>query len=253
LFFNSGDQFMALKAKNGKQLWSARTFAPKGRVAGNSAAPIALDGTIYIGGLSVTAYNEKTGAFKWSQHVDATSSQVAYGDGGIYAGGPSQYYKFAADGSLLWRNSGCCSGGGGIAVNYFRKRVYLVDWAEGNFALRSDNGIAAGSFPGNTPPTFFSSGKQSFELVISNGKLYCLNTRKGDVAWTFSNKNLSGQPIVINGQPVVAAGNSFYMLDGATGAQLWANNMGAQITNLNAGDGVLAVETGTKVTAYVPQ
>jgi hypothetical protein len=29
--------------------------------------------------------------------------------------------------------------------------------------------------------------------------------------------------------------------------------MGAQITNLNAGDGVLAVETGTKVTAYVPQ
>jgi len=255
LFFNSGVQISALKAKNGKPAWSVAESASGSPVAGNSTAPIALKGTVYLtGSLNVTAYNEKTGAFKWSQLIIATSSQVAYGDGGIYAGGPSQYYKFdAVDGSLLWQNSGCCHGGGGIAVNYFKNRVYLVDWAEGNFALRSEDGTATGSFPGSTPPTFFSIGKRGFELVISNGKLFCQDVKTGNVVWSFSNKSLSGQPIVINGQPIVTAGNSIYMLDGATGSQLWTDDVGAQITSLNAGDGVLAVTTGSSVIVYKPQ
>ena len=254
LFYNSGDQLIALKAKNGRQIWSAGGFAPKGRIADNSTAPIAANQTVYVGGFGVTAFDEKAGTFKWQQGVDATSSQVAYGDSGIFAGGPSQYFKFsAADGSLLWHNSGCCSGGGGIAVTYFSKHVYLVDWAEGNFTLSSKTGNATGSFPGQTPPTFFTSGKRKFELVITNGKLYCQDAKTGNVAWSFANNNLTGQPLVINGQPVVAAGSSLYMLDGTTGAQLWTADAGGQISNMNAGDGALAVTTGNNVMVFVPQ
>jgi outer membrane protein assembly factor BamB len=254
LFYNSGNHIIALRARNGRQLWSVGAAAAKGPVANNSTAPIAVKGTLYTGGFGVTAYDEETGAFKWTQGADATSSQVAYGDRGIYAGGPTQYFKFAAgNGSILWHDSGCCSGGGGIWVNYFRKHAFLVDWSAGNFALNSADGSAAGSFPGSLPPTFFASGKRSFELVIANGKLYCLDFKTGNVAWSFANNALAGQPIVVNGQPVVAAGASVYMLDGATGAQLWTDDAGGQITSMNAGDGVLAVTTGTKVIAYVPQ
>jgi outer membrane protein assembly factor BamB len=254
LFFNSGSQLLALKAKNGKQLWATNDFTPKGRIASNSTAPIAFKGTVYIGGFGATAFDEKTGSLKWSQGADATDTQVAYGNKGIYAGGPTQYFKFAtADGSLLWHVSGCCSGGGGIAVTYFDKHIYLVDWSAGSFVLNSNDGSSAGSFPGNVPPSFFSIGKRGYELVITGGKLYCLDAKTGNVAWSFAASNLSGQPIVINSQPVVAAGNSVYMLDGSTGAQLWTDNIGGQISSLSAGDGVLAVTTGSKVVVYAPQ
>ena len=254
LFFNSGSQIIALKAQNGRQLWSATTFAPKSPIADNSTAPVAMKGTVYTGGSAVHAFAEKNGAQEWLQGISATSSQVAYGDKGVFAGGPCQYYKFAGkDGSPLWEDNGSCDGGGGISVAYFDKHAYLVDWAQGNFTLSSKDGSSAGSFQGDVPPTFFSIGKHGFELAISNGKLFCLDVKTGNVAWTFANADLSVQPIVINGQPVVGAGSSVIMLDGATGAQLWTDNAGGQISSLNAGDGVLAVTTGNKVITYVPQ
>jgi outer membrane protein assembly factor BamB len=250
LFYDNSDgQLIALKASNGKQKWSASVASDF-----DSSAPVAEAGTVYVGGPGVTALDEKTGLVQWSQGVEATSSQVAIGDDGVFAGGPCQYYKFASkDGSPLWQDAGGCEGGGGIEVAYFNKRAYVVDWAEGNFVLNSKTGAVAGSFSGNFPPSFFSSGKHGFELVISNGKLYCLDAKTGNVAWTFANSNLTGQPVVINGQPVVNAGNSVYMLDGTTGAQLWTDNVGGPISSLAAGDGVLAVTTGNKVIAYVPQ
>ncbi|HKV54664.1 MAG TPA: PQQ-binding-like beta-propeller repeat protein [Candidatus Binataceae bacterium] len=253
LFFYSGTRLAAIKAKNGKQLWSLGNFA--GTLGSdNSGAPIAVKGMLYIGGLSIAAYDEMTGENKWVRPILATASQVAYGDNGIFAGGPTQYYKFdAKDGSLLWQNSGCCEGGGGIAVSYSARRVYLVDWSAGNFVLNSKDGTAVGSFPGSNPPSFFTIGKRKFELVIASGKLYCTDVRTGNVVWSYSNNNLTGQPIAINGQPVAAAGTSVFMFDGATGAQLWTEDVGSQITGLTAGDGALAVLAGSKVIAYVPQ
>jgi outer membrane protein assembly factor BamB len=44
-----------------------------------------------------------------------------------------------------------------------------------------------------------------------------------------------------------------YMLDGATGAQLWSTNLGSKVNNVNAGDGVLAVSAGTKLFVFGPQ
>ena len=254
LFYWSGSQLVALKAKNGNQLWPAGDAAVTAPIADNSTAPIAVDGAVYFGAFGVSAFDEKTGALKWSHTIDATDSQVAFGDKGVYAGGPTQYYKFATkDGTLLWQDSGCCEGGGGIAVTYFDKRAYLVDWSAGDFVLDAKDGSTAGSFAGAVPPTFFSIGKRNFALEISSGKLFCLDVKTGNVAWTFAGADPSVQPLIINGQPVVSVGTSVAMLDGATGAQLWTGNVGSQILSMNAGDGTLAVTTGSKVTAYVPQ
>lgn len=242
-------QTTALNATNGKQIWSV-TLA-----AYSATTPIAVAGEVFLAGQSLVALDEATGALKWSRGIEATDGTPAYGDNGVYVGGPAQYYKFVPDGTPLWHNSGCCEGGGGISPAYFQGRVYLVDWAEGNFTLRASNGAFAGTFPGQMPPTFFiAADGRPRELVVTNGKLYCIKVKTGDVAWSRSDLQLSVPPIAINGQPVVGTSSGLVvMLDGMKGKLLWSDSVGGGVRGLNGGDGVLAVSAGNTVTVFGPQ
>jgi outer membrane protein assembly factor BamB len=241
-----------LDAATGAQLWSLQGFCDY-----TSSAPIARHGSVFISGGSLVAFDELTGALKWSRETQATEGSPAYGDGGIYVGGPCQYYKYgASDGATLWHIDNGCVGGGGISPAYFKSRVYLVNWAEGNFVLDSANGALLGSFAGGVVPSFFTGkDKRGFALEIADGKLFCVDAKTGNIAWSFANGDLYGQqPIVINSQPIVATNSGMlYMLDGANGTQLWSANLGAKVNNLNAGDGVLAVSAGTKLIVFGPQ
>lgn len=68
LFFeNSQGQVIALKARNGRQLWSATVSSDF-----QSSSPIALNGTAYVAGPALTALDEKTGAIDWVQGIEAT-------------------------------------------------------------------------------------------------------------------------------------------------------------------------------------
>jgi outer membrane protein assembly factor BamB len=251
LFYYSDDGAMsALVAATGKQKWSF----PAG--AGSySSAPIAVNGNLYIGGGALSAFNETTGALLWSRDDNATEGVPAYGDDGLYVGGPCQYYKFGTDGTQLWHDDNGCVGGGGISPVYFHNSVYLVDWAAGNFVLKSKNGELAGSFPGAIPPTFFSAEKnRTYELAFANAKLYCLDRKTGNVKWSFDGGYQTTPPIAINAQAVLGTSSgALYLLDGAKGKTLWSDNLGASITSMNAGDGVLAVASGTNLTVYAPQ
>lgn len=252
LFFeNSNGQVTALKAGSGKQLWAAQASSDF-----SSSVPIAVRRKVFVGGPAVTAIDEATGAVDWTQGIEATDSAVAYGNGGLYAGGPSQYYKFAIkDGTLLWHYSGCCEGGGGISPVYFDKRVYLTDWAEGNYVLNSMDGSVDGSFSGGMPPTLYKADVHGgYALEIANGKLYCLDARTGNVVWSVANDQMVAPPIVVNGQPIVATNSgTLYMLDGSTGAQLWTDSVSGYVSGMNAGDGIFAVAAGTSITVYGPQ
>jgi outer membrane protein assembly factor BamB len=64
---------------------------------------------------------------------------------------------------------------------------------------------------------------------------------------------LAGYPLVINGQPVVSTSSgTIYMLDGATGTQLWSDKVGTHVNSMNAGDGQLAISADTGVTVHGP-
>lgn len=249
LFYESlSGVLTALKTKNGKQAWQVV-------VDSDTSQPwvVAVNGSVYIGGPAATSVDEKTGHKNWEVGVEGTDSGIAFGDNLIYAGGPTQYYGINPDGSVQWLNSGCCEGGGGINVSYANAQVYLVDQGTGNFVLNDKTGAKTGVFSGNTPPSFYSIGSRSYELEINNGQLVSVNAKTGSVAWTYVNADLSGRAIAINGQPVVAAGSVVTMLDGKKGKVIWQADVGDQITSLTAGDGVLAVGAGNKVSAYVPQ
>lgn len=70
-------------------------------------------------------------------------------------------------------------------------------------------------------------------------------------------------PIVVNNYVFIGSGSgNLYALDASSGQQVWNQNLGATIpafneyslteyTGLAAGDGLLVVPNGTKVTAFV--
>lgn len=251
LFFeNSDGAVTAIEARNGKQLWGAQVASDF-----SASAPIALKGQVFTAGPALTALDETTGAINWSQNINATDGSAAYGDGALYVGGPCQYYAFTTAGTQRWWDNDGCEGGGGDSPVYFNKRDYLVDWANGNFVLSSKAGADVGTFAGSVPPTFFiGSDGRGYALEYTNGQLYCLNAKTGNVVWSVTNSNLSGQPIVINGQPVYGdSRGNIYMLDGATGSQLWTGSVGSSVTSLSAGNGILVVVAGNSVYAFAPQ
>jgi outer membrane protein assembly factor BamB len=256
LFFVNSDGLMtALKSKSGKVTWSAQMPDQYSF----SSPPIAVDGQVFTGGAgeggTVYGVDEKTGHVNWTQEVEnGDDSSPAFGDGGLYVSYPCQYYKFSTTGQPVWHYSGGCEGGGGSTPSYFKKRVYINDWASGNFVLDSKSGDITGTYSGGPMPAFYTVAKKGYGLTITNNKLYCFDVKTGNVAWSFSASGLTGMPIVINGQPVVGSSSgSVYMLDGTTGTQIWKDNVGGGVTSLSAGEGKLVVASGSKVTVYAPQ
>lgn len=256
LFFVNFDGLMtALKSKSGKVTWSAQM---PGQYS-FSSPPIAVDGQVFTGGAgsggTLYGVDEKTGHVNWTQSVEnGDDSSPAFGDGGLYVSYPCQYYKFSTSGNSIWHYSGGCEGGGGSTATYFKKRVYINDWASGNFVLNSKTGAITGTFSGGQMPAFFTAGKKGYGLTITNGKLYCFDFKTGNVAWSFSASGLTGMPIVVNGQPVVGSSSgSVYMLDGASGNQIWTDKVSGGVTSLSAGEGRLVVVSGSKVTVYAPK
>ncbi len=257
LFFVDFDGLMtALKASTGKTKWAAQM--PDQYAF--SSPPIALKGQVFTGGAgsggTLYGVDEKTGHVNWTQSVEnGDDSSPAYGDKGLYVSYPCQYYKFALNGQPVWHYSGDCEGGGGSTVSYFKNRAYVNDWASGNFVLNAKTGDVVGTYSGGEMPAFFTgSNKHGYGLTLTNNKLYCFDVKSGNVAWSFSGSNLTGLPIVINGQPVIGSSNGpVYMLDGASGAQLWTDNPGGSVSSLAAGEGKLVVVSGSKITVYAPQ
>jgi len=237
----------ALKARTGKQRWSAST-----NDNGGLSYPIAAQGMIFTAGYNLTALDEKTGATNWSKSLSPGSNTVTYGDGGLYVGSGCDYTKYAPNGDLTWSVSGSCNSYQDN-VAYFSKHLYVYDYYGDNLILSTKDGSQTGFFPGSTLPVFYTSNKRSYELVTSSNKIYCLDLRTGNVVWSFQNSSDYALPIVINGHPIIASYSTLYLLDGATGAPLWSDNVGSQITSMNAGDGALAVTTGGKIIVYKPQ
>ncbi len=254
-FVNFSGLMTALKSRSGKVVWATQM---PGQYA-FSSPPVALKGQVFTGGAgsggTLYGVDEKTGHVNWTQSVEnGDDSSPAFGNGGLYVSYPCQYYKFSLSGSSLWHYSGGCEGGGGSTPTYFQKRLYVNDWAEGNFVLDSRSGNIVGTYSGGQMPAFFTIGKKGYGLTITNGKLYCFDVKSGNTAWSFSAAGLTAMPIVINGQPVVGSSSgSVYMIDGATGTQIWTDKVAGAVTSLSAGEVKLVVVSGDTVTAYAPQ
>jgi len=238
-----------------------------------SAPPTAVQGQVFVGGAgsggTLYAVDESTGHVNWTQGVaNGDDSSPAVGNKGVYVTYPCQYYKFdPGSGATLWHTSRGCDGGGGDTPVYFDRRLYVRDWAEGNVVLDAGNGGILGPLTANAAPAFWqSSSGQKLELSLYGGALNAIDLATGTAVWSFAGDGgLDSAPITINGSVVIGSSSgNLYLLDAASGGQLWSGNAGAPIggsggccaepvTGLAAAENRLIVPASTRLVAYVSE
>ena len=164
------------------------------------------------------------------------------------------------DGQSLWRDSGCCTGGGGNVPVVYDDRVYAFwDVLVPNTIYRLSDGQSLGTFDASTIPAF----ENGLGFFRSGSMLYA-HDPDDNVIWTFAGDGaLDSTPLAAGG--VVYVGSSLghvYAVDENSGAELWSDTLSAAvapsfkdsgvtpITGLAASLDLLVVPAGATLTAY---
>jgi outer membrane protein assembly factor BamB len=249
----------ALDAATGNPVWSATV--PGGWFP---EPPVAADGITYTtnGGV-VTAFDETNGAALWQSGIGGTDGIVAVTVDGLYGAAPCTALELQpAVGSQLWLNNSGCSGGGGATPVVANGLVYAPDFSIGSSGtvFDAETGATKGSYSASVIPAFSSTTG----FFLSNGTLQGLALLNNQILWSFAGDGqLATAPIVVNNYVFIGSqSGNLYALDASSGQQVWNKNLGAaipatneygivQYTGLAAGDGLLVVPNGTKVTAFV--
>jgi outer membrane protein assembly factor BamB len=249
----------ALDAATGNAVWSAT-------VGGSwfPEPPVAADGIVYTtnGGI-VTAFDETTGAVLWQTGIGGTDGIVAVTVDGLYGASPCTAVDLQpAVGTQLWFNNSGCEGGGGATPVAANGLVYSPNNSAGSSGtvFDAETGATKGSYSASVIPAFSLSAG----FFLSNGTLQWLAVSNNQVLWSFAGDGqLVTAPIVVNNYVFIGSGSgNLYALDASSGQQVWNQNLGAaipatneygvvQYTGLAAGDGLLVVPNGTRVTAFV--
>jgi outer membrane protein assembly factor BamB len=252
----------AFDAGTGSQLWSTL-------LAGQysfTAAPTAANGMVYTGGAgsggTLYALNEATGAIAWTQEVEnGDNSTPAVTADGVYVTYPCWTYDFRpATGESIWNNNTGCEGRGGATPVAANQLVYSPNTPSGynGSVYNAETGASAGTYVADSPAAFTTSTG----YFLQSGTLRGVTVSNGSVVWSFvGDGKLAGSPIAVNQYVFIgSSGGNLYALDGGTGKQVWQVTLSAAVgasvaampfASLSAGDGLLVVPSGTKVTAYV--
>lgn len=269
VFVSNGVALQAYDAQSGALSWTAA--APAGS---SFAALAAADGMVFVGGengTGMTAYLQSNGFIAWQQLLGQTNTNPTVTLDGLYVGDIG--YTDDLDpytGDLLWQNQGGPSGGHNVISAAVNGILYsgntLEVGTDSGTEFDAESGVVLAGFNAYFPAAigtrtgYFLTGN-----AISGGTLSAVDLASGTVLWTFTGDGqLQISPILVGPYVFIAstAGN-LYALDATSGSILWQQNTGGSITaspgwnggvplsGLSAGDGLLVVPVGTKVTAYV--
>jgi outer membrane protein assembly factor BamB len=122
----------------------------------------------------------------------------------------------------------------------------------------AETGVPGVSYVADGPGAFTANTG----FFLQSGTLRGVTLSNNSVIWSFAGDgHLTGSPITVNQYVFIASSSgNLYALNGTTGVQAWQVALGAPVTAnvnqlplsaLSAGDGLLVVPAGTKVTAYL--
>ena len=167
-----------------------------------------------------------------------------------------------ATGETIWSNNTGCSGGGGGTPVVANQLLYAPNGfgTYNGSIFNAETGALAGSYVSDNPGAFTASTG----YFLQSGTLRGVTLSNNTVIWSFAGDGtLVTSPIAVNQYVLVGSSSgNLYALDGATGSQVWQVTLGAglppgagwgaglPLSGLAAGDGLLVVPNGTKVTAY---
>ncbi len=249
VFVNNFDgKVVAFSAKNGKQLWAKTT-------AYFSGEPVASDGTVYVhGSSSVWALSEADGHVEWtSPSLDGSGSELAVDPSGVYVQGGCTQFRLNLTGQIAWSNNDGCSGGGGGTAYVSDGRFFAENGAH---VFKKLTGDEVGSFAG-TPAfeggtAFFAVGDALFAADAKSLKPRFTKDLPADVV---AGPVIAGKVVYLGGSDGV-----LYAVSTSTGELFPPTPLrgvpggGGQYSgapsDINVGQGILVVPTGSRVTAY---
>ncbi|HZU58344.1 MAG TPA: PQQ-binding-like beta-propeller repeat protein [Actinocrinis sp.] len=248
LFTNNFDGTVtAFDPATGAQLWSTATVYFSGE-------PVATGGVVYVYGSGhVVALSESTGAVNWQASVDGDGGSLAVDGSGVYANGGCSQTHISLTGAVLWNDNDGCTGGGG-GTSYLTSSLFFSD--TGDHILKKTTGTAVGTFTG-TPAfshgnAFFADGTQLSSEALSNFALRFTTTLPSQI--------VAGPVIAGNVVYLGSADNKLYGVSTSTGKIVvtlplpgtpgGGGEYFAPPSDINVGDGLLVVPTGSTVTAF---
>lgn len=253
------DQIVALRAKDGKELWRKPIDSP-----GSESSPVVVNDRLIFGCQcgSVYALNPTNGETIWqTETAGEIKSAVAYHKGTIFGSnyGGEFFAIDASDGGVKWSTpiiGGAFGRGGGSystpAIAYGRvyvgaldSRVYSLDIDTGAIAWTFSTGAEV--YPGpavadvkGAPPSVY--------IASADGQAYALDARSGELEW----KRDVGDEVIGSG---VVIGTTFYVsrvYDGgmvgynaATGKEVFESDLGAYSPAVSDGERFYLVGYGT--------
>jgi outer membrane protein assembly factor BamB len=259
--FASAATIEAYDAQSGSQLWSTLLTGQYSFTGGLTAA----NGFVYAGGAgsggTLYAVDQTTGAIAWTQSVqNGDNSTPAITADGVYVTYPCWTYDFRpATGESIWNNNTGCEGGGGATPVVANQTVYSPNGTSGynGSTYNAETGTLIGTYSADSPSAFSATTG----YFLQDGTLRGISVANNTVLWSFAGDGqLTGAPIAVNQYVFISsASGNLYALDGATGQQMWKVTLPAPVdwqlavplSGLSAGDGLLVVPAGTKVTTYV--
>jgi outer membrane protein assembly factor BamB len=233
-----------------------------------SSPPTAANGSVYVAGAgsggTLYGVNQATGQIGWTKPVaggDASAPTVTVD--GVYLSYPCNTQAFnTSTGASLWNNATGCSGGGGGTSVLANGVLYSPDGfgSYNGSSFNATTGALLGSYVADNLPAFSSDTGYFLQGSTLRGITLANNT----VKWSFAGDGrLVSSPIRVNGWVFVgSASGKLYGLDALTGQQLWVQDLGAAIpagagwgarlplTGLSAGNGLLVVPAGNRLTAF---
>jgi outer membrane protein assembly factor BamB len=214
------------------------------QIAGVSSTPAVVNGIVYstFNDGSIRAFDEITGAQKWSYTTGGTSmySSPAVANGMVYFGSTDNYcYALdAVTGALKWQH-----GTGGTVLSsptVVNGIVYFGSYDSKVYALNATTGAIVWSFA--TGGAVFSSPAVANGVVYVgsfDSNVYALNATTGAKIWSYATMSVVfASPVVAGGLVCVGSEDAdMYALDASTGLLTWLYNAGAAINSSAAAVG----------------
>ena len=248
----------ALDADTGAPKWSAAVTAqwfPQ--------PPVAYGGHVYtLTGGYLSAYDESNGAVLWNHGVSGTDGTMAVMADGVYASAPCTTFDLLPlDGSVIWYVNTGCSGGGGSTPVVAGGSVYSP--IESTF-VGVEYDASTGQVLGNFSATQLPAVTDATAVFLTGSTLQGIRRSDHTILWSFAGDGaLVTSPVIVNNYVFVASGNgNLYALDINSGSPAWTQALSGAIasnpccsyqiyTGLAAGDGLLVVPSGNKVTTFL--
>ncbi len=244
----------------------------------STSAPTATNGYVYVTGGATDssnngtfALNASTGAVSWlTRGPSAGNSAPAVSASGVYVDFVCSVYSYnPTTGQQLWTALPRCSSGGsmGSAPVIAGNTVFMPNPLGGGYSgaiLDATTGASVGTYSATVQPIVDSLTAylvQPGQSAGSTGNLQAITLGSNTPKWTFTGESAVCSAITV-GQYVIAEGCSgkLYGVTAATGQQVWVTNPGHSsswnftsqlpLPNMAAGDGVLVIPDGTKLTTY---